>query len=58
MLNYAEICDMKTLKNVEKSRSFGMIKVLFVCHGNIFLKSEDPHKHWAREEWRPVLGQF
>jgi hypothetical protein len=33
-------------------------EVLFVCHGNIFLKSEDPHKNWAREEWRPVLGQF
>ena len=35
-----------------------MIRVLFVCHGNIFLKSEDPHKHRAREEWHPVLGQF
>lgn len=27
ILNYAEICDMKTLKNAEKSRSLGMIKV-------------------------------
>lgn len=32
---YAEICDMKTLKNAEKSRGLGMIKVLFVCHGSI-----------------------
>ena len=50
MLNYAEICDMKTLKNAEKSRSLGMIKVLFICHGNICLRSAGSHKHWAREE--------
>ena len=42
----------------EKQGVLGMIRVLFVCHGNIFLKSTGPHKHWAREEWRPVLGQF
>ena len=42
----------------EKQGVLRIVRVLFVCHGNIFLKSEDPHKHWAREEWRPVLGRF
>ena len=44
MLNYALICDMEHLKNTVKSRSFGMIKVLFVCHGSIRDASMKPVK--------------
>ena len=35
MLNYALICDMNYYGKEGKSRSKGMIKVLFVCHGSI-----------------------